>query len=207
MWPRSWGRAVAWRRGRRASPGRCRRPGRWWSRAPRTPRAAAGTGGYGAASVAASLVVPLVVHRLPRVPLMVFSWVVLGIAFVLLPSVAPDLTGICVTAAVAGAAMPWGIAALDTLISEQTSGAERRAAFGAQTVLHSGGASLGLLAGGALIGWAGVGPVLIATGLTQVLAAAGGALWAWRVRRTPTSPGVNRAPSRAARSRTSTIGA
>ena len=146
---------------------------------------AAGMGGYGTASVLASLVVPLVIHRLPRVPLMVFSWVVLGVSFVLLPAVAPSLSGICALAVVAGAAMPWGIAALDTLISEQTSGAERRAAFTAQTVLNSGGASVGLLVGGALIGWAGVGPVLVATGLAQVLAAAGGALWAWRAHRRP----------------------
>ena len=140
---------------------------------------AAGMGGYGTASVLTSLLVPLVIDRLPRIPLMVTSWAVLGVAFVLLPAVAPSLAGICALAVVAGAAMPWGISALDTLISDQTTGAERRAAFTAQTVLHSGGASLGLLVGGALIGWAGVGPVLVATGLAQVLAAAGGALWAW----------------------------
>ncbi|MER0247216.1 MFS transporter [Streptomyces sp. HSW2009] len=146
------------------------------------PRAliAAGMSGYGAASVLVSLLVPLVIDRLPRIPLMVFSWAVLGAAFALLPAVAPGVAGICALSAVAGAAAPWGIAALNTLISEETSGAERRAAFTLETVLHSGGSSLGLLVGGALIGWVGVGPVLVATGLAQVLAAVGGALWTWR---------------------------
>ncbi|MEU6662073.1 MFS transporter [Streptomyces sp. NPDC046821] len=143
---------------------------------------AAGMSGYGTASVIVSLLAPLVIDRLPRVPLMVFSWVVLGATFVLLPSAAPGLAGICALAAVAGAATPWGIAALNTLISEQTTGAERRAAFTAETVLHSGGSSLGLLVGGALIGWAGAGPALVATGVAQVLAAAGGGLWAWKAR-------------------------
>ncbi|MEU5946791.1 MFS transporter [Micromonospora sp. NPDC047465] len=143
---------------------------------------AAGMSGYGTASVITSLLVPLVIDRLPRVPLMVVSWVVLGATFVLLPTAAPSLAVIAALAAVGGVAMPWGIAALNALISEQTTGAERRAAFTVQTVLHSGGSSLGLLVGGALIGWAGTGPVLVATGLAQVLAAAGGALWAWKAR-------------------------
>lgn len=73
-----------------------------------------------------------------------------------------------------------GIAALNALISEQTDGPERRAAFTAETVLRSGGISLGLLAGGALIGWAGSEAVLLATGLLQIAAAVGAAGWAWR---------------------------
>ncbi|HWV76465.1 MAG TPA: MFS transporter, partial [Isoptericola sp.] len=65
---------------------------------------------------------------------------------------------------------------LNALISEQTSGAERRAAFTAETVLHSGGASLGLLVGGAVIGWVGAGHALVATGVVQVLVAGVGLL-------------------------------
>ncbi|MFT2016245.1 MFS transporter [Streptomyces sp. 796.1] len=156
---------------------------------------AAGMSGYGAASVLVSLLVPLVIDRLPRIPLMVFSWIVLGAAFALLPAVAPGVAGICALAAVAGAAAPWGIAALNTLISEETSGAERRAAFTLETVLHSGGSSLGLLVGGALIGWVGVGPVLVATGLAQVLAAVGGALWTWRAGTRTATGGGHRPPT------------
>lgn len=66
-------------------------------------------------------------------------------------------------------------------------GVERRAAFTAETVLHSGGTSLGLLAGGVLIGWAGAGPVLVATGILQVAAAAAGACWMWKTRHQPNS--------------------
>ena len=137
---------------------------------------AAGMSGYGAASVLTSLLAPLVITRLPRVSTMVTSWVVLGLAFIALPAVAPNLVAIAAVAAAGGAAMPWAIAALNALISEQTTGAERRAAFTAETILHSGGASLGLLVGGAIIGWVGAGPVLVATGLTQVLAAGAGLL-------------------------------
>ncbi|MER7015037.1 MFS transporter [Saccharopolyspora sp. NPDC000359] len=141
---------------------------------------AAGMSGYGTASVAASLLVPVVIDRLPKVAAMVASWVVLGTVFVVLPAVAPNLIGVAVVAAVGGAATPWGIAALNALISGRTSGAERRAAFTAETVLHSGGVSVGLLIGGALIGLAGAGPVLVVTGVVQVVAALAGA---WKTRR------------------------
>ncbi|WP_432183927.1 hypothetical protein [Streptomyces tendae] len=156
---------------------------------------AAGVSAYGIASVATSLLVPLVIHRLPRAPLMVASWIVLGATFVLLPGAAPSVAGISALAAVAGAATPWGNAALSSLISEQTTGAERRAAFTAQTVLHSGGSSLGLLVGGALIGFAGVGPVLVATGCAQVLAGVAGALWLrWAAARSGRTTGKIRLP-------------
>ena len=147
---------------------------------------AAGMSGYGAASVSASLLVPVVIDRLPRMTAMLGSWVVLGAVFVILPLLAPSLTGITVVAAVGGAAMPWGIAALNALISEQTHGPERRAAFTAETVLHSGGTSLGLLAGVALIGWAGAEAVLLTAGVLQIAAAIGGAGWAWRTDRQQT---------------------
>ncbi|MCK9795401.1 MFS transporter [Isoptericola sp. 4D.3] len=142
---------------------------------------AAGMSGYGAASVAASLVAPLLVDRLPRLATAVGTWAVLGLAFAALPVVVPNLVGVALVSALGGAATPWGIAALNALISERTSGADRRAAFTAETVLHSGGASLGLLVGGALIGWFGAGPVLVATGAVQVAAAVVGLLVAWRL--------------------------
>ncbi|MCT1436247.1 MFS transporter [Brachybacterium paraconglomeratum] len=158
---------------------------------------AAGMSGYGAASVATSLLVPVVIDRLPRMTAMLGSWVVLGVVFVTLPLVAPSLTGIAVVGAVGGAATPWGIAALNALIGEQTHGPERRAAFTAETVLHSGGTSLGLLAGGALIGGAGAEAVLLTTGLLQIAAAIGGAGWAWRTDRQRSSA-RNRAMKRQA---------
>ena len=137
---------------------------------------AAGMSGYGATSVAASLAAPLAVDRLPRLATAVGAWAVLGLSFAALPAVVPSVAGVALVAAVGGLATPFGIAALNALISEQTSGAERRAAFTAETVLHSGGASLGLLVGGAVIGWVGAGPALVATGVVQVLVAGVGLL-------------------------------
>lgn len=142
---------------------------------------AAGMSGYGATSVAASLVAPLVVDRLPRLATAVGTWAVLGLSFAALPAVVPSVAGVALVAAVGGLATPFGIAALNALISEQTSGAARRAAFTAETVLHSGGASLGLLLGGAVIGWAGAGSALVATGAVQVATAAVGLLAARRL--------------------------
>lgn len=98
---------------------------------------AAGMSGYGSASVLASFLVPVVIDRLPRMRTMVVSWAVLGLAFALIPVAAPNLALIAAVAALGGAAMPWGIAALNALISEQTSGAQRRTAFTAEAVLHS----------------------------------------------------------------------
>lgn len=138
---------------------------------------AAGMTGYGAATVGVSFVVPLVVHRVPRVPAIVLSWVMLGLAYLALPVAAPNLLGVALVSAVGGMTMPFGIAAVNALIVDRTTGAERRAAFTAETVLHSGGASAGLLVGGALIGAFGAGPVLVVTGLMQVVAALVAAAW------------------------------
>lgn len=138
---------------------------------------AAGMTGYGAATVGVSFVVPLVVHRVPRVPAIVVSWVMLGAAYLALPMAAPNLLAVGLVSAVGGLTMPFGIAALNALIVDRTTGAERRAAFTAETVLHSGGASAGLLVGGALIGAFGAGPVLVVTGLIQVVAALAAASW------------------------------
>lgn len=138
---------------------------------------AAGMAGYGVATVGVSFVVPLVVHRVPRVPAIVTSWVVFGLAYLALPLAAPDLLAVGVVSAVGGLAMPFGIAALNALIVERTMGAARRTAFTAETVLHAGGASLGLLAGGALIGTFGAGPVLVVTGGFQVLACVAAVIW------------------------------
>lgn len=151
---------------------------------------AAGMTGYGAATVGMSFVVPLVVHRVPRMPAIVVSWVMLGLAYLALPVAAPGLLAVALVSAMGGATMPFGIAALNALIVDRTTGAERRTAFTAETVLHSGGASAGLLVGGALIGAFGAGPVLVVTGLIQVVAAGAAALWL-RTRRAP--PRVRRA--------------
>ncbi|MEV0894390.1 MFS transporter [Promicromonospora sp. NPDC050262] len=145
---------------------------------------AAGMAGYGVATVGVSFIVPLVVHRVPRIPAIVTSWVVFGLAYLALPAAAPNLLAVGVVSALGGLAMPFGIAALNALIVDRTTGAARRTAFTAETVLHAGGASAGLLVGGALIGAFGAGPVLVATGALQVVAALGATVWL-RARRSP----------------------
>lgn len=68
-----------------------------------------------------------------------------------------------------GVAIPMGLAAHGALIVDHTTGAERRTAFAAQAILHSGAVSLGTLLGGAMIGWSGTGVVLAAAGATLLL--------------------------------------
>ncbi|TGN66888.1 MFS transporter [Nocardioides eburneiflavus] len=136
---------------------------------------AAGMAGYGLGSLAGSAVTPLVVTRLPRVPTMVCQWIVLGMLFAALPWLDGSLLALAVASAVGGFVIPFGLAALNALITEHTSGEERRTAFAAQHVAGSGGSSLGMLTGGAVIAVVGVettmhvaGVVLIAVPLVLV---------------------------------------
>jgi len=112
---------------------------------------AAGMAGYGLGSLAGSAAVPLVVTRLPRVPTMVTGWVVLGATFAVLPWLDGSLPALALASAAGGFVIPFGLAALNAVITEHTSGEERRTAFAAQHVAGSGGSSVGMLTGGAVI--------------------------------------------------------
>ena len=112
---------------------------------------AAGMAGYGFGSLAGSATVPLMVTRLPRVPTMVTGWVVLGAMFATLPLLDGSLFAIALISGVGGFVIPFGLAALNALITEHTTGEERRTAFAAQHVAGSGGSSVGMLTGGAVI--------------------------------------------------------
>ena len=136
---------------------------------------AAGMAGYGIGSLAGSATTPLLVTRLPRVPTMVIGWIVLGATFAALPWVDGSLLTLALVSAVGGFVIPFGLAALNALITEQTSGEERRTAFAAQHVAGSGGSSVGMLTGGAVIALLGAettmhvaGMVLIAVPLVLV---------------------------------------
>jgi MFS family permease len=129
---------------------------------------AAGMVGYGIGSLAGSVTASLLVTRLPRVPVMVTGWLVLGTTLVLLPWLAGSLPALTVVSAVGGFAMPLGIAALNALITEHTTGSDRRTAFAIQQVAANGGASLGMLSGGAIIGVLGAGTTMHAVGLVQI---------------------------------------
>ncbi|MCW3819175.1 MFS transporter [Micromonospora sp. DR5-3] len=127
----------------------------------------AGMTGYGAGSLAGALLAPMLVPRLPPLATMATGWILLGATFAALPAVTSSLVLIAALAAVGGFAMPLGIAALNRLITTRTDGAERRAAFAAESLVHDGAVSIGLLAGGAVIGLAGAGPTLVVAGAAQ----------------------------------------
>lgn len=107
--------------------------------------------GYGIGSLSGSAAAPLVVMRLPRLPTMVTGWIVLGTTFVALPWLDGSLLALALVSAVGGFVTPFGLAALNAVITEHTSGEDRRTAFAAQHVAGSGGSSLGMLTGGAVI--------------------------------------------------------
>ncbi|GAA2850362.1 hypothetical protein Acy02nite_33580 [Actinoplanes cyaneus] len=132
----------------------------------------AGLTGYGIGSVCGALLVPALTTRLPALPTAATAWIVLGASFVAMAGGAGSVPFVAVCAAVGGAVMPFGIAAGNTLISSRTTGAERRAAFAAESVVHDGAATIGMLLGGAVIGLAGARPTLVAAGLLQLVVAA-----------------------------------
>ncbi|NUW44450.1 MFS transporter [Nonomuraea rhodomycinica] len=131
----------------------------------------AGMTGYGAGSLVGALLAPAVVPRLPALGTMATGWVILGASFIALPAVTSSLPLIACLAAAGGFAMPLGIGSMNRLITVRTDGAERRAAFAAESLVHDGAVSLGLLAGGAVIGLAGAGPTLVVAGAAQVAVA------------------------------------
>lgn len=113
---------------------------------------AAGMAGYGIGSLAGAVTAPLVAARLPRVPMMVTGWIVLGTTFMVLPWLDGSLLVLALASAAGGFVTPLGIAALNAVITEHTNGPERRTAFATLQVAASGGSSLGMLSGGAVIG-------------------------------------------------------
>ncbi|SCG66443.1 hypothetical protein GA0070609_4140 [Micromonospora echinaurantiaca] len=137
----------------------------------------AGMTGYGLGSLTGALLAPVLVPRLPALGTMATGWLVLGATFVALPAVTSSLVLIGALAAAGGFAMPLGIGAVNRLISTRTAGPERRAAFAAESLVHDGAVSIGLLAGGAVIGLAGAGATLVVAGAAQIAVALLAAPW------------------------------
>jgi len=129
---------------------------------------AAGMAGYGVGSLAGSVTASLVVTRLPRVPVMVTGWAVLGGTFMSLPWLDGSLLALAVASAVGGFVAPLGIAALNALITEHTTGSDRRTAFATQQVAATGGTSVGMLSGGAVIALLGAETTMHVAGLVQI---------------------------------------
>jgi len=132
---------------------------------------AAGMTGYGIGSLTGALLAPILAPRLPELITMATGWAVLGLAFAALPMVTASPTAVGGVALVGGFAMPLGIGALNRLITTRTDGADRRAAFAAESLVHDGAVSIGLLAGGAVIGLVGAGVTLVAAGVLQLATA------------------------------------
>jgi hypothetical protein len=148
---------------------------------------AAGMTGYGLGSLAGALLAPLLVPRLPELATIATGWVVLGLMFTALPTVTSSTVSVACVASVGGFSMPLGIGALNRLITAHTSGAQRRAAFAAESLVHDGAVSIGLLLGGALIGLVGAGPTLVGAGILQIVTAVITGPW-------PNRPGGRRPP-------------
>ncbi len=129
---------------------------------------AAGMAGYGVGSLVGAVSATIFMPRLPRVSVMVVGWVVLGATFVALPWLAGSLLALAAVSAVGGFVAPLGIAALNALITEHTSGADRRTAFATQQVSAVGASSIGMLTGGAMIAVLGVSTTLHIAGLVQI---------------------------------------
>jgi MFS family permease len=146
---------------------------------------AAGMAGYGVGSLAGSATTPMVVAWLPRVPTMVTGWIVLGATFMILPWLDGSLLALALASAIGGFVTPFGIAALNAVITEHTSGEERRTAFAAQHVAGSGGSSVGMLTGGAVIAVLGAENTMHVAGV--VLVAVPVLLGAWRFAGSPRS--------------------
>jgi predicted MFS family arabinose efflux permease len=130
----------------------------------------AGMAGYGLGSVAGSAAASLVVTRLPRMPVMIAGWVVFGTTLVSLPWLASSLPALTAASVIGGFTLPLGIAALNAVIAEQTTGSDRRTAFAVQQVAANGGSSLGMLAGGGIIAVLGAATTMQVTGLILIAA-------------------------------------
>jgi MFS family permease len=130
----------------------------------------AGMAGYGLGSVAGSAAASLVVTRLPRMPVIITGWVVFGTTLVSLPWLAGSLPALTAASVIGGFILPLGIAALNAVIAEQTTGSDRRTAFAVQQVAANGGSSLGMLAGGGIIAVLGAATTMQVTGLILIAA-------------------------------------
>jgi MFS family permease len=132
---------------------------------------AAGFTGYGVGSIAGALAAPRLATRLPALPTAATGWILLGLVFVAMAAATGSPALIAVLAAVGGVAMPIGIAAVNALITDRTSGPERRAAFAAESIIHDGLATLGMLVGGAVIGLVGARSAFVGAGVLQAAVA------------------------------------
>jgi hypothetical protein len=127
-----------------------------------------GMTGYGAGSVAGTLLALPVVRRVPVLTVVTTAWTAAGLAWVLMGTW-PTPLGAALAAGGAGAFVVVGITAVNAAITRTSEGAVRRTLLSGQAVVVSASSSAGLLVGGSVIGLLGVRPTLVAAGLLVCL--------------------------------------
>jgi MFS family permease len=90
------------------------------------------------------------------------------------------LVGVALTAAVGGAFLVCGIAAINAVITRETRGARRRTLLSAQSVVVTATSSLGTLVGGVILAACGVTMTLVVSGALLVMVAIVAGWPAWR---------------------------
>ncbi|MEV8371133.1 MFS transporter [Kribbella sp. NPDC056861] len=133
---------------------------------------AAGMSGYGVGSVVGTVVSLGVVRRVTAAPLAGVAWTVMGLCWVGM-GVWTTPVGVALFAAVAGATLVLGIAAVSALIARESVGAERRALLSGQSVVVNAGGAAGMLVGGPVIAVVGAEGTLVGSGMVTAVVAVG----------------------------------
>ncbi|MDX6260745.1 MAG: hypothetical protein QOH84_2433 [Kribbellaceae bacterium] len=133
---------------------------------------AAGMSGYGVGSVLGTIASLAVVRRFSPAPLAALAWTLMGLCWIGM-GIWTTPAAIAGVAALSGATLVLGIAAISVVITRSSAGAERRALLSGQTVVVNAGSSAGLLIGGPVIAAIGAEHTLIASGLLTASVALG----------------------------------
>lgn len=133
---------------------------------------AAGMSGYGVGSVLGTVISVAVVRRFAPVPVSSLAWTVMGLCWVGM-GVWTTPAAVAVLAALSGATVVLGIAAISALITRSSTGAERRTLLSGQSVVVNASSSAGLLLGGPVIAVVGAEHTLIGAGVLTAAVAMG----------------------------------
>lgn len=133
---------------------------------------AAGMSGYGLGSVVGTMASLAVVRRFSPAPLAALAWTLMGLCWIGM-GIWTTPAAIAGVAALSGATLVLGIAAISVVITRSSAGAERRALLSGQAVVVNAGSAAGLLIGGPVIAAAGAEHTLVGSGLLTALVALG----------------------------------
>jgi predicted MFS family arabinose efflux permease len=128
--------------------------------------------GYGLGSVVGTIASLAVIRRFSPAPLAALAWTLMGLCWIGM-GIWTAPAAIAGVAAVSGATLVLGIAAISMVITRSSAGAERRALLSGQTVVVNAASSVGLLIGGPVIAAAGAQHTLIGSGFLTASVAIG----------------------------------